>query len=473
MKKILTILWVIIIAGTIFISINFFKPDTEKEDIIDTEILTETEILPSDLNEEQSQTFNNYLTSGDSYFTKEDYGKAVENYKKASALNPQSSQALLKLGTAQLKNNQPLDAKTTLISANQINPDSQEIKLLLAKAYLNSRNVEEAKNIVWALEQNNLEIKYYKAIILVLYKQFDEAKNIFQEITNSESLVDTEFKEKSNKFLAAYANFSYFKEAEQVFLELSLAKTLTEVAEYEAAIPLLFEILNEKNNYRDAWIVLGFAYLNTNKISDAISALSQAKDLTPEKPETLFLLGLSHFANDEIDKAIYYIEAADKAGYEPKDQINLKLGDLYLIKENYKKAAIKYESVIAKNKQNIDVYVKAVWLNIDKLGSPQKALKLALETLESHPENEMSLNLVGWAYTANGDYEKGEKYLSQVLKTNPGFDAANLNFGWLKEKQGKISLAKEYYKKAYVLGRGNAIGNLSAIRFNKLAEAEF
>lgn len=473
MKKILSILWVIIIAGTIFISINFFKPDTRKEEIVDTEILTETEILPSDLNEEQSQTFGSYLTSGDSYFTQGNYTKAVQDYQKASALNPQSSQALLKLGTAQLKNNQPLDAKTTLTSANQINPDSTEIKLALAKADLNSRNVEEAKNIVWALDQNNLEIKYYKAIILVLYKQFDEAQNLFQEITNSESLVNTEFVEKSNKFLAAYANFSYFKEAEQIFLELSLAKTLTEVTEYEAAIPLLFEILNEKNNYRDAWIVLGFAYLNTGKISDAISALSKAKDLTPEKPETLFLLGLSHFANDEIDKAIYYIEAADKAGYEPKDQINLKLGDLYLIKENYNKAAVKYESVIAKNKQNIDVYVKAVWLNIDKLNKSQKALELALETLESHPENEMSLNLVGWAYTANGNYQKGEQYLSQVLKINPGFAAANLNFGWLKEKQGKVTLAKEYYKKAYVLGRGNAIGNLSAIRFNKLAEAEF
>ena len=41
----------------------------------------------------------------------------------------------------------------------------------------------------------------------------------------------------------------------------------------------------------------------------------------------------------------------------------------------------------------------------DKIGNPKRALELALESEEHHSDKEMSYNLVGWAYTALGDYE--------------------------------------------------------------------
>ncbi|MEK7085691.1 MAG: tetratricopeptide repeat protein [Patescibacteria group bacterium] len=352
MKKFLTILWIIILGGAIFIAINKFKPKAEqpKEITKNTEVTETTNppqagSVPLPIPRSQSsKTVNEYLKLADNYLEKEYFDKAIDNYLQALELDPDSVGTLALLGEAYLKNNQPDKAKEIFTSASNLNPKSTDLKIYIAKSDLAAREIEKAKDIIWALDQNDNRVKYYKGIILILYKELDNAKKIFEEIAKSDPPEpDTKLTKNTKKFLEAYTTFSYYKESDKVFLELLLAKTLVDVQEYQTAIPLLFAILNTKNNYRDAWIVLGYSYLNINKPADAIDALLQAKALTAEKPETLFFLGLAYFAKNDIDKAIYFVEQADKYGYEPKDQIDLKLGDLYLLKGNDKKAKKYYK----------------------------------------------------------------------------------------------------------------------------------
>ncbi|MBI2634353.1 tetratricopeptide repeat protein [Candidatus Peregrinibacteria bacterium] len=422
MNKFLTILWIIIVAGSIFLAFNLFEPESGGE--------------------------NRQITEN-------------SDSKKPEILS-QSTTELLQRGEKNLKNNEPTQAKKAFTTALKRTPNSTTLKLALARAHLNSREIEEAQKIIWQLNDQNSEVKYYKGIILILYKELDKAKNIFQE------LATTKLADKSQKFIDAFTTFSYYSEADQEFLTLLLAKAMTDNGEFAAAIPIIFDILVTKNNYRDAWIVLGYAYLNTGKTKDAIDAFSQAEALAANKPETLFFLGLAHAANNEIDKAIKYIEKADQAGYEPKDQIQLKLGDLYLLKDEFKKAAQKYQEVIALNHQSIDIFVRTVWLHIEKTGNLQEAAKVALQSIKYHPQKAMAYNLAGWAYTALGDYGNAKKNLEKALSLDDKFDIAHLNLGWLYEKKGNIKLAQEYYKRAYILGKKNSIGKLAAIRFNNL-----
>ena len=478
MKKFLTILWIIILGGSIFIGVRLFKPDSQPGHIGEINTPTTDTIIetPTNLSEKESLNYTEYINAGDKYYYEGYIEKAITNYNSAISLNSNSSQPLVRLAEAYLTNNQPSQAKEAFEKAQLLNPESIEIKLGIARSYLDLKDFENAKDIVWQLDITNYDVKYYTGVILVLYKDFEGAKTIFEEIKTlgpqtipaaNEILIA-----KAEKFLEKYETYSYFIQSESVYLETLLAKALTEVNEHQAAIRLIYGIIEEENNYRDAWIVLGYAYLNTNQPLDAIDALSQAKSLDPEKPETLFYLGLAYFADNDIDNAIYYIEKADKEGYEPKDQIDLKLGDLYSLKEKYNESAAKYEEVITKNPNNIDVFIKAIWINIDKLENPDKALELAQKTIQFHPEKAMSYNLAGWALTAQGEFESAENYLTQALKMEPNLDAANLNIGWLYEQQGSLTLAKEYYKKAYILGQGNSVANLAALRFNKLGQQE-
>lgn len=485
MNKFLTVLWILIISGAILIGITVSQPESHPNGVdiseVEDPIKTPDENIstPIDIpieaptiqtnNEDTPSNYSEYIAKGDSDISNGELDSAIDNYTSATKIDSSSPGLLLKLGEAYLLNNQPTEAEEIFKKAEQIDSTSITIQLGLARARINLRDYMGAKEIVWKLDKNNNEVKYYTAIILILGEDTAGAKTLFQEIDGSEA-IGTTLKTKVQKFLNAYETYSYYSEGEVLHLQLLLGKAFTESGEYEAAIPILFRVIEEKNNYRDAWIVLGYAYLNSNKILDAIDSLTQARALDPEKPETLFFLGLAHFANNDIEKAIIYLEQADKFGFEPKEQIDLKLGDLYLLQGNYQASAIKYEKVLEKNSSNLGIFVRTTWLNIDKLHDYEKALSIASNALEVHPNDAMSYNLVGWSYTAKEDFQEAKKYLTRALEIQPNFDAANLNIGWLYEKQGAKTLAKEYYKKAYLLGNGNSIATLAATRFNNIQQ---
>lgn len=462
MKTKLTILWGLIVLGSVFIGINAFKsqsaptyttpPEQQEPAIMIEEVPLEFE--PAE------KSYASLMAEGDANIEAGYIKTAIENYTKAVNLNPGTADPLIKLGHAQLKNNQAAQAKLNFEKALEINPGSVSANLALAQTYLGLHDIESAKEIIWALDPENPKVKYYRGIIYILAKEFDLAQKIFAQVAD----------ENSQKFLDAFKTFSYFTEAEPIFLNMMLARTLTEVEQYEAAIPFLFDILNQKSNYRDAWIVLGYAYLHTGRNADAINALNQASILAPKNPQILFYLGLAHFMENHTKKAISYLEAADLAGYTPKEPIRVRLGDLYISEKMFEHAASSYRSILNTNPENLEIFIRMVWLNIDKLNNPEEALQTALKALENHPENAMSHNLVGWAYTATGDYDEAEKHLNTALSMHEDFDAAHLNMGWLYEKRGLFDKAKDHYKEAYMLGQGNPVGNRAAIRFNELTE---
>lgn len=457
-------MWIIIIIGFAFIAFEILKPDSAPSD-------TKVSRDQTEENTEENKTYTEYLKQGDSALANNDYQNAIANFANAAKLNPTSTTPLMRLADSYLRSNQIPKAIDNFEKALAINPDLTDAKIGLVKSSLAKRDIESAKNSLWQLDANNPQVQYYKAITLILYKEFDQSKDIFTNLVANEN-TDTSIKNKSTIFLDKYRTFESFKEGEEVFLETLLAKAMTEVEEYYAAIPLLFDVIDQKNNYRDAWIVLGYAYLNINQIPDAIDAFTQARYLDDDKPETLFFLGLSYYANNEYQQATNYLEAAEKAGYPLVDQINLKLGELHLLKNNFTGAVERFEKVISTDPRNIDYYIKVVWLYIEKLRQPDRALQIAEQALKYQPNLAMSFNLKGWSLTALGEFTEAKKSLNQAISIDPDLDAAYLNLGWVYEKEGTEKLAADYYKKAYVLGSGNSISLLAAERFQKLTEEE-
>ncbi|MBL4694695.1 tetratricopeptide repeat protein [Candidatus Gracilibacteria bacterium] len=468
MNKYLKISWTIIIIGSIFIAIQVFSPSPQQNDNLDLSNLPEVQKTQEEVIDiELPENYTELIRNGDRFFAEGEFKIALKNYQRALSLDPQNIELLTTISDTQLKNNQANEAKKTIQKALEIKPKSLELKLKLVQSYFNLREIEKAKELIFQLDEDNLQVQNYKGIILILAGEYDQAEKTFKKLSKSE---DQELAKQAQKYLNAKELFTYFQEGEEIHLKTLMAKALSENEQYEAAIPLLFSVIEEKLNYRDAWIVLGYSYLNTGKNQDAIDALTQALVLDDEKAETLFFLGLSYLANEDINKAIFYIEKAEKAGFQPQEQVQLKLGELYTIKENYDQAASKFENLLSSNPDSLNIFVRAVYLNIDKIQNPTKALEIAKSSLIAHPDSAMGYNLIGWALTAKGEYELAENYLNKALNIDPRLDAANLNLGWLYEKKGVNMLAREYYKKAYSLGQGNEISKRASQRFNGLKE---
>ncbi|MFA5948153.1 MAG: tetratricopeptide repeat protein [Candidatus Gracilibacteria bacterium] len=474
-NKFLIILWVIIISGSIFAGYNYFNNQNIKitgnqTQQSQTETQKTNQSKPSEETTLINKSFKDLITEGDKFYKEEDLKNAIKYYKSATRAFPEKIEGYLKLIDAYLKNNQNTEAKKESIFLTEKFTTSIEAQIFLIKSQIALKDIENAKKTLDALNQEDFNVIYYKGILDILFKNFDTAFESFGKIINSkdENKAPEDLIKKAEKFIAPKVLFSTYKEGNELFFQTLLAKSLSDAEEGPAAIPLLYDVINQQNNYRDAWIILGYCYLKTNKIQDSIDALSQAEALSSEHPQTLFLLGLAYFANNDIDKAIYYLQEADKNGYEPKEELNLKLGDLYIIKKKYEKASMKYEEVISQNKSNINIFVKDVYLNIDKLNKPGQALKISQEALSAHPNNPMSYNLLGWSYTALGKFDEAKTYLDKAIELYPNFDAAHLNMGIFYEKQNKLDLAKEFYKKAYNLGKNNSIATLAAERYKNL-----
>ena len=257
-----------------------------------------------------------------------------------------------------------------------------------------------------------------------------------------------------------------------LWLEAILAKAFIDVEEFAASIPLLFEVIELQNNYRDAWIMLGYSYLQTGKTADALDALKQAKTLDPEKPETLFFLGITYAVQEDYEQAIEYIENSVTAGFQPEDIANQKLADLYLIQKDHDKALESYTKTIENGVADMNIFTKSVWICIEKINKPHRAIQMAKAAFKQFPEEAASYSLLGWGYVAAEEYDEAKEYLITALEMNPNLDSAYLNLGWMYEKQNLDHIAKEYYKKAYSLGSGNSIANLAAVRFNNILKAD-
>lgn len=436
MNKILATLWVIIIAGSIVIIVGLLQPKKAGE-IGEINTLTQ---------EKSAKETNTILSS-------------------SQEVNENSPSSLTKLGDKYLAEHKPKDAEEAYLKAEKLDPSSTTIKLKIAQSYLNKRNINAAKIIISKLNKEDPAVRYYTGIILSLFKDNEGAKKIFTEIASKDGDPN---RANAQNFVDAFTTFSYYKEGEQIFLETLLGKAMTESKQYEAAIPLLYDVINQKNDYRDAWIILGYAYLNTAKYQDSVDALIQALKLDNEKPETLFFLGVAYSFIKDTDKAVFYLEKAKSYGFMPKEEIDARLGDLYILEGEYKKSAMLYEKVLTSDPKNLSLYTKAVWVNIEKLNDTNKALIIAKKALQERPSEAASFNLVGWALSSKGNIDDAKAYLGKAIELNPKLDAAYLNLGQIYEKENKTALAKDYYTKAYSLGQGNSIAKLAAKKYQAL-----
>lgn len=474
MKKFLTILWAIIILGSAFIAINSFRPDVIdlKEKFPSLNKSINSNITEDPKNNEPTQTYEKHLELGNKHFESKKYTLAIENYRFALQRKPENITPYIKLGETYLRNNEPTKAYDYFLKALKINSDSLDSQIGVIQSFLNIRQFEKARDYLLTLNQSTPEIKYYNALIFILFQEFDKAEKIFTEIVSSKEPINEKLLNYSQKFLDKYKTFESFKEGDDLFLKTLLAKALTESEQYEASVPLLYDVINQKPNYRDPWIILGYAYLKTGKTTDAIDAFSNAQTIFPDKPETLFFLGISYFANNNSERAIYYLEEAEKKGYTQKDILNMKMGDIYMQQQKYEESASSYDEVLKINAGNIDLFNRAAWLYIEKLNNPEKALELAKKAAENFPEEAMSYNLLGWAYIALNDFPNAKENLQKALELDENLDAIYLNIGTLYEKQEMYEKANKFYSKALLLGQGSSVGNLARIKIQNLTNKQ-
>jgi len=420
--------------------------------------------------EEVNLTYDERIKKGDYYFGKGFFTFASNEYVKAADLEPTRSTPYEKLMMTNFKLADYQKAKNNAEKVLEIEPGNSEAKyyqILLAIKLNDFTGAEQLTDALLASGVADVKLTYLKAILNIANSKHDDAKKLLNQIA-ADPTADDAMKGNIQKFLDAYQEFDFAKSAEDLYLSELLARAFNQTNENELAIYTLKNILRTRPDLRDSWIMLGYSYLNLNNYLFALTSFERAYELDSEWPATQYFLGITYAELTKYEDAIIYLNYALNNGFEPAMVVKQKLADLYLQTGKYAESVKIYEEVLAANKQDINSFVRPIWIYLEFLNEPDKAYKLGELAVMTFPNNAMAYNLLGWSQTGTKNYVEAEKNLKKAIATDPTLPAPYYNLGKLYENMKETDKALENYQKAYELDQNGSIGNLSAKRYNAL-----
>lgn len=119
---------------------------------------------------------------------------------------------------------------------------------------------------------------------------------------------------------------------------LARAIEAVEQADFPAAISLLEELVVEDSDNAHAWSQLGVCYLETQRPSDAMEALSRAVQAAPTDAQTHYLLGNACGSTGQLERAAgCYRRALEIDPHHPKsEEFLMKVESLLESREHYR-----------------------------------------------------------------------------------------------------------------------------------------
>ncbi len=228
------------------------------------------------------------------YLKSEDYEKAIWEYEKALALNPQVVEAYNGVGIAYTMRNRFSEAIDAQQYALKLQPDFAEAHAGLGLVYL-------------AQKKDELALKHYKQTLMLIQKRNETRKNKFEEEVN-----------------------------------LKIGFILLKHKRYSEAVPVYQAVIELNQDNAEAYHNLGVCYAHQQKTDKALSALQKAIEIAaiPQNsnksdttnssqpsflPDTYYLIGELHGLQQSYAKAeSAYLSSGLPKAYNALAQLTAK-----------------------------------------------------------------------------------------------------------------------------------------------------
>jgi tetratricopeptide (TPR) repeat protein len=390
---------------------------------------------------------------------------AVNDFAKAVELDPALKAAWLRQIEAQLALQDYNAAEKTANRAIIKFPQDTQFFVLLGETHLQKSEFSQAKKIFEQLPSGGAR-DFYLGLMHAYFEENARAQELL-----AAARTNPQFTEKSNVLLGAYEEHSLFPEGNNLHLRLLLSKAFNNLHFYELSVQSTKAILKDRDDYRDAWIILGHSYLALNRNDLAKNVLTKALELDPTKPETSFFLGLAESAMGDFDNAITHLSMARENGYSPQQEATQALAEAFLEGEYYDAAREEYEKLLEIRNVAVDKFVQPVRISIEFLDDPAAAVAISEKAVERYEDSPTAKNLLAWSLLENNELDRSEEILRQLLEDNESYAPARLNLGRVLEAREQYEQAMEELKTAYELNPHTEVGALAAERYNAITRA--
>ncbi|MFZ5352101.1 MAG: tetratricopeptide repeat protein [Bacillota bacterium] len=311
------------------------------------------------------------INTGDEYFSKQMYEKAIEYYKKAIEADRENATAYNNIAAALTFMDRSEEALEYCEEALRIDPD-------MVMAYANK-----------GLSQSNMG-KYEEAII-----SFDEAisrdkHNDFAHYHKGDALLNlSRYEEALESYNSAIAGSDRNKE----YL-LGRAIALYYLESFREAELACDEAIKIDNRYDDAYLWKARILIELERYSDAVQSTVEVIDRNPVNADAYYVKGIAHMRSERYEEALTAINKATGLDNGFLDAFLTKLSLLY------------------------------------RMQSYKECIDAGMEALRIFPDDEDILWYIADSYTALYKYEESIDYYKKVLEVNPENSAVWTYLGW-------------------------------------------
>lgn len=421
--------------------------------------------IPSQTTDTGSLSYETRIAKGDKLTSTEDYENAVKEYEYAVQLDSQNPTGFMRLGQIQIKLHQNDSALENFKTAYTLAP-SADSAALYAHALMVQGTWPDAETILSSIAEANQTLLYEKALYNVMQNHPDQAKTEFlAALESSGSLLPATLQ----NFLTSYSTFDAAQGAEPNYLEALLCKSLVDAQEFDLAATLSQQVLSQKNDYRDVWMLLGYSKYKLEQYNDAEDAFKQAKKIDSLKPEVHYFLGSTLSEEKKYQEAIDELELALLYGFVPAEEAYKKIADNHEASAQWNDAVAAYEALLNLNPSSVDLFQKPIELCLSQLNDPNRALTLAQKATSLFPSTALSHTLLSKVYLAQGQTDLASTEINTAFQIDSNFVMAHVVAGLIREAQSNPDGAKWEYKKAFELSNEtDPLHNEAATKYNSL-----
>jgi len=194
----------------------------------------------------------------------------------------------------------------------------------------------------------------------------------------------------------------------------------------------------------------GIQLYNDGDYHNAVEALLALNVVYEDDPETAYFLGLSYTQLGNFEQAEFFFDIVLRYDIHVLRvfQSSMVLSYIYSITEKYDQAIRLILQVVDEGFESAQIYSTLAYCCYSS-GNLSKALDYLEKAIELEPDNPNSLNSYGFILAEEGKSTSSAiDFCVKALKRNPEYGAYLDSVGWAYYKNGNISEAIRFLRKA-------------------------
>lgn len=413
----LAVLCAAVLAGLLWLQLEESSRLIEKSSKVEQQKQDETLILRPGLsvtaNVDPKDRSLMHLRQGDLLALQGDWQEAQREYE-LSVKHGGELPALRKLAQAQLQRRDLDGANATIRKMKSAGGKPEDLLLLESVVSLRSGELVKAREILAAAEDSPQK-QYGLALLSIIQGDHTSARTFLGQVSTGWEPVLRSY---AKTLLSAYDEFMLFPESPEIHLITLLSRALAQVQECELALPLLVQVTQQKDDYRDAWIVQGYCELTTERAAQALTSLEQAYNIDPQKPEIQYFLGRAHAAAGDHGNAVTFLRYALANGFQPASEVRSHIAKEALANGDGAIALEQYKALI--EEKNADIrWFEGFVITAIALGNADDATATAARAVEVWPEQGKAHELVGLAALESQKKDAAVRAFTKAIELDP------------------------------------------------------